>query len=521
MTTLCDLVQRCYERYASSRAIFAADRWLSFAELEELTARLVSSLADLGVGAGDRVVVAVENRPELVAIDHALFTSGTVRVALSPRLHASEVAAIADDCQAKVLVCEPALSQALGWEQRTGVSRRPAIVTTAPAPGAVATLDELASCHQGKFETAPPAPEEPAAIMYTSGSTGKPKGAVVTHRGWVGMVQALWAELPPIGPEDVVVHVAPMSHFSGSVGSAYTLHGAGTVALSQFRPHDVLEAIRRHHATAVPLVPTMLKDLVAAAESSSCDLRSLRALPYGGAAISPTALERAYQVFGEVLYQFYGLAEALVPLTALSAREHRVEQPGLLPERLVSAGRPTPKVALRIVDGSGRRLKPGEVGEIQVQGEVVTPGYWDRPRETAEAFVGSWFKTGDLGTFDADGYLRILDRIRDVIVTGGFTVHAAEVEQAIESLDAVAEVAVVGAPSERWGEAITAVIVPKPGNNVSAEDIVRVCRSRLASYKQPRRVEFVTSLPRTSTGKINRRAVREPFWRGRARSIGE
>ncbi|HLI16174.1 MAG TPA: AMP-binding protein [Acidimicrobiales bacterium] len=519
MTSLAELVRRCHERYGTERALLTPTGWRRYSDVEKMASSCAGALAELGAGPGDRVVVAVENRPELVALDHALFGSGRVRVALGARLRAPEVAAIVQDCQARVLVCEPALAEVLRAEHGSAVGGV-AVVTTTSTPGAAASLEELFARGGGGLDAAPD-PDDAVAIMYTSGSTGDPKGAIVTDRAWVAMVAGLWAELPPIGPGDIVLHVAPMSHFSGSVGSAYTLRGAGVVTLARYSPEEVLALVERHRVSALPLVPTMLKEVAAVALRRRHDLSSIRAIPYGGAAIAPAALASAYRAFGDVLYQFYGLSEALVPLSALSAREHATREGAPPPARLGSAGRPTPWVAVRIAGEDGRALAPGEPGEIQVRGDVVTPGYWGRPAASVEAFAGGWFRTGDLGRLDPEGYLHILDRCRDVIVTGGYTVYAAEVERAIESLDAVAEVAVVGAPHERWGEAIVALVVRRPGHDLEAAEVIEACRAKLAAYKQPVSVEFVPELPRTSTGKVSRRVLRERFWRDRARKVGE
>ena len=519
-SSVADLVRHSYERFSGSPALFVDGSWLTFAELECKAASIARSLAELGAGVGDRVVIALHNRPEVVAIEHALFLTNRVRVALSARLHPREVAAIARDCDARVLICESSHATAIRADDGL-LPEAVAIVTAVPTAGAAASLDELASRSAGGIEPTQARADSVVALMYTSGTTGQPKGAIVTNRAWTAMLDAVWAELPPIGPGDVVLHAAPMSHFSGSLGYAYTLRGAATTTLGRFRVDETLETIERSRVSAVPLVPTMLKDLTVAAESGRYDLSSLRAIPYGGAAIAPTALARAQRAFGDVLYQFYGLSEALIPLTALSAADHRHAPSGPVPDRLSSAGRITPHVDLRIVDGGGQPVATGEIGEIRVRGDVVTPGYWNQPNQSAESFGDGWFRTGDLGLLDQAGYVHILDRSKDVIVTGGFTVYATEVEQVIEALDAVAEVVVVGVPSERWGEGIVAVVVRRPGHEIGSEEVIEVCEARLAAYKRPVKVEFVDMLPRTSTGKISRREVRDRFWQGRPRNVGE
>lgn len=279
--------------------------------------------------------------------------------------------------------------------------------------------------------------------------------------------------------------------------------------------------------SVLPLVPTMLKELTAVAErraEAGTPFRAahLRAVPYGGSAISAQALVRAREVFGDVLYQCYGLSEALAPLTVLSAAEHRPVPSATAPARLSSAGRPVAEIELQVVDADDVPAPVGAPGEVRVRGAAVMPGYWDRPEETHEVLsADGWFRTGDLGRLEDDGYLYLVDRRREVIVSGGFNIYPSEVERAIAELDAVQEVVVVGVPHERWGEAVAAVVVTRPGFTLSDEDVVTACRERLASYKKPLYVEFATELPVSGNGKLRRREIRERYWADRARLVGE
>ncbi|GGO94411.1 class I adenylate-forming enzyme family protein [Wenjunlia tyrosinilytica] len=511
--TVADLVRRAHERYATQPAVLTPQGSVSFAELAGTVRRLTRALAALGCRRGDRVVLALENSAELMALEHAVFVCGLVRVAVSARLHPAEIAFVAQDCGARVVVCEAAAAAILSG-RRADLPELAALVTPTAGTGTDTTYAEmLRSGLDGRAWDAGADPDDIAALLYTSGTTGRPKGAMVTHRAWVGMLAEYCAQLPPMGPGDVVLHTAPMSHFGGSVGSACTLRGAAAVILRRFDPMETLRTIERHRATTVPLVPTMLKELTAAAAAGAYDLGSVRAIPYGGASIGPAAAARAHEVFGEVLYQFYGLSEALAPLSVLSARDHR-HQPGRpLPGRLASAGRLCPCVDVKVVPGP---VRPDGAGEIHVRGGPVMRGYWNAPEQTSAVLRDGWFSTGDVGFVDDEGYLRIVDRSRDVVISGGFNVYPGEVERVIESLDGVQEAVVVGVPHPRWGEAVAAVVVTEAGHRIEASDIVDVCRSSLAGFKKPVYVEFADRLPRTGTGKVSRRQVRDLYWPVRA-----
>ncbi|WP_020494789.1 class I adenylate-forming enzyme family protein [Sciscionella marina] len=496
MTTTRELTARAHRRYASAPAILGAGtaevrETLSFAELGTAARSCAAKLRAAGLRAGDRVVIAIANRPESLILDHAVFLADLVRVAVGHRLHGKEIAAIAADCAAAAVVCEPG---------HRAVAEGP-WQTIHAGEGLLAEHTDGAG-----FEPPEPVPPDDAvtALMYTSGSTGSPKGAMVTHTGWAAMVRAFWAELPPVGPGDVVLHVAPMSHFGGSAGSACTFRGAAILPVARFDPAAVLELVERHRVSVLPLVPTMLSELTKEAERTGADLSSLRAIPYGGAPISPRELDRARAVFGERLYQCYGLSEALAPVTVLSGAGHRRA------ELLGSAGRAHPETEVVVAAPDGEAVPEGTRGEVFIRGPQVTPGYWGAGAATDEH---GWLHTGDIGVLDAEGLLYLVDRTSEVILSGGFNVYPSEVERAIEGVPGVEAAVVFGEPHERWGESVAAVVVPHKGGTLTAEEIVRSCRERLAGYKKPLHVEFTESLPLSATGKVARREVRERFRR--------
>jgi long-chain acyl-CoA synthetase len=330
------------------------------------------------------------------------------------------------------------------------------------------------------------------------------------------------AELPTLGTDDVILHVAPLSHLSGYFEPTCSARGVAHLVHEAFEPLAVLDAIERQRVSLIPLVPTMLNMMLPEVdEDTGRDFSSLRSIMYGGSGIAPDRLARAVKAFGNVFVQFFGLSETPMPLTALSRRDHEYDPAGSWPPRLASAGRPNPFVELRLEGEDGVAVPTGEVGEIVVRGDNVMVGYWGKPEQTAETIrPDGWAVTGDLGRFDQDGYLYIVDRKRDMIVSGGYNVYPAEVENAISVLVEVAEVAVVGVPDERWGEAVKAVVVVRPGQELSEAAVVDACTSRLAAYKKPRSVDFLEELPKTGSGKIMRRRVRDRYWDGRERSVG-
>jgi long-chain acyl-CoA synthetase len=519
-TSIGAVLARGFARYATRPAVVAAGWTKNFAEQQDRVHRVANALTALGARRGDRVVIWLENRPEFLEVEQAVFLAGQVRTALSPLLHPDEVRYIIGDCVPRVVVTTADRATDLLGGEGIGATTL-LVVDGEPVRGAAGYAEAVSAASPAPPDGRLPEADDLAALLYTSGTTGRPKAAVLTHANWTAMVTGVLTELPPIGDTDVVLHAAPMAHLSGSVGTACYARGAATALLAQFTPDAVLDAVSALGVTVLPLVPTMLAGLVQAAERGSYDLSSLRAVVYGGSAASPQMLARATEEFGDVLVQVYGLSEALVPLAALSPAGHRIRRAEPLPKRLSSAGRPSPFVDLRIESDDGAHAPDGERGEVLVRGDTVMAGYWGSPAATAEVLTDDgWLRTGDVG-YLADGYLHLVDRKRDVIVSGGYNVYPAEVERVIETLPEVRDVIVVGAPHDRWGETVTAVVALQPGRSLTAERVIDVCRAHLASYKKPTAVHFVAALPTNSTGKLLRREVRAGFWAGRDRLVGE
>ena len=513
------IFEAAYERFASRPALLGEEGSRTYAELGERAHRFASALRALGVTRGDRVVIVAPNSLPYIEVSHGIFVGGFVRVAPSYKLHPEEIGQIIGDCEPSVLVVSPEWAERLGGVPGAAGLR---VVVLGEGTERAIAYEELLEGGSPERREAAPGPEDLCALLYTSGTTGAPKGATLTHANWVAMMRNSMVELPTLGTDDVILHVAPLSHLAGYFEPTCSARGVGHLVHEAFDPVAVLDAIETHRVTMIPLVPTMLNMMLPEVDAGPArDFSSLRTIAYGGSGIAPDRLARAVAAFGDVFVQFFGLSETPMPLTALSRRDHEYDPAGAWPARLASAGRPNPFVELRLETEDGGAPAIGEVGEIVVRGDNVMAGYWGKPEQTAATIrADGWALTGDLGRFDADGYLYIVDRKRDMIVSGGYNVYPAEVENAISALVEVAEVAVVGVPDERWGEAVKAVVVVRPGEELSEADVVAACDARLATYKKPRSVDFIDELPKTGSGKIMRRRIRDRYWDGRERSVG-
>jgi len=357
-------------------------------------------------------------------------------------------------------------------------------------------------------------PEATLALIYTSGTTGRPKGVMVTHTNVLSDVHNFnyWMGYREGG---VYLHAAPMFHIADFPAMfAAPAFGGCQVALPRFTPAAFCEAVETHQVNYTVLVPTMINLLTQFAGAKQHDLSSLEVLAYGGSPMAPELIRRTRELLPDVkLVQVYGLSETGY-LTGLQDQEHT-------DARLMSCGRPAPGIEVQVADESGNEVQAGQRGELVARGSNVMQGYWNDPEDTAAAFRNGFIRTGDIGYQDTDGYFFILDRLKDMIVTGGENVYSGEVEAVIFDHAAVREVAVFGIPDPQWGELVAACMVLKPGMNITAEALTAHCRARLANYKVPRHLEFSEAdLPKNGSGKVLKRLLRERFWAGVTRAVG-
>lgn len=484
-------------------ALICDDRTLSHAALRARIEALARALQSAGVRSGDRVAVLLPNCAEFVEAFFGITAIGAIVVPLNTRLHPGEHAGLLADCS-PVLMIAASEYRASAEHVAQRVPSVRSFVTVGPG-GEDAAFPAYASwvgAHAGPMPQAEISSGSPAALLYTSGTTAQPKGVVLTHGNYLADFRHVAAEAG-IGPDGVNLQLSPLYHAACVHTLVHLVAGGSSVLMRRFDPAEVLERIERHRVTYLFAVPTMLYELLDHPGIRRHDIGSLRTVSYGAAAISGARLEQAQRVFGAKLLHAYGLTETTSHSSVLRADEHRIA-PG-------SIGRGIDDVQLRVVDELGRDLGPGEVGELLVKGPNVMAGYWNRPEETAHTLRGGWLHTGDLARRDERGFLYIVDRKKDMVISGGVNLYPRESEDVLARHPAVADVAVFGVPDERWGEVLVAAVVPRKGAGIDAETLLAFARTQLGSFKLPKRVHFVDELPKTASGKVRKADLRSRF----------
>jgi acyl-CoA synthetase (AMP-forming)/AMP-acid ligase II len=511
-----EVIELAAAREPDGLALLDGDRSWTFRELAADVDAVAAALAAVS-SPGERVAILSTNRAEHVVAYYAAPKAGTVLAMVSWRLHPEEWAATLEHAGASVVLAESALIERLAPRLADVPSVRlvVALDRSAPAvelpPGVALTTLEALVADGGAPTSPPPADVEAgdvAWIIHTSGTTGRPKGAMLTHRSLLAAAVGT-ALARPVADDDVYCFPFPLCHVAGYNVVVFHLHARPVVLLDRFEVTTFLRAVEVHRVTTASLAPTMLAMVLDHPDLDGADLSSLRAVGYGASAISAGLLRRVSDRLGCDLSQGYGMTELSGNAVFLDAAAHRRAVAG--EDRLLgAAGRPSPMVAVRIVDDDGLPLPAGEVGEIAVRGDQVCAGYWRDPEATRAARTrDGWFRTGDLGRIDADGWLHVVDRKKDVIVSGGENVASREVEDVLAEHGAVREAAVIGVPDDRWGERVAAVVARRPGQDVTAEDLVAHVREHLAGFKVPRLVAFVDELPKNASGKVQKATLRD------------
>lgn len=507
MHTLDRVVTRYAQRFPGKPALRCGDRSVSWRDLDARVDRVASALRAAGCARGDRVAILLGNCIEYWELYFACARSGCIAVPLNYRLTVSEATAILTHAEPKLLVAEAAFAD---------VARG---VTSTLGAGTQLWWRETdleARCNDAPDwrETSVANESDTFAIFYTSGTTGLPKGAMVSHRNLTANgYNQLIADAAQ--SDDICLLATPLYHVAAVfIGVTYMMYGCTQVVMPQFTPRAWLEHLQAHRATVSLLVPTMINAVLNEPGFDQHDLSSLRLVFYGGGPMPPAVLDRAIDRLGCSFTQGYGLTETL-EATFLVASDHRVG-PGdeQRRARLSSAGREAIGAEVRVVDDQDRDVGTGEIGEVLVRSESVIAGYWRQPEETARAIRRGWFYTGDLGYLDAERYLFIVDRKKDMVISGGMNIYTKEVEAVLFAHAAVAEAAVFGLPDTHWGEVVCAAVVVRAGCQVSAEQLIEACRERLASYKKPQKVFFVADLPKNPSGKVLKRELRAALAHG-------
>jgi len=496
------------ERQAKLRpddvAIQFQNRTLTYGELETRANRVAQGLIAAGCKPGGRVAVVSRNSDTFVEILIGALKARVVLLAINWRLAAPEIRYILDHGEAELVFAEEDFAGA---------------VKEASARRVIAIGREYEAWRDANAAVPPHLAydsDDVVVQMYTSGTTGLPKGVQLTNRNYCAYIE-MFEKLPwqQTSADDVMFAPAPFFHVNGINAALRSLHvGSRLITIDQFRPAEVVEMFAREKVTRATLAPAMLQMCLEVPGLDKLDFSSIKLITYGGSPIAERVLKEAGKVFGCAFAQGYGMTEATSAVTMLAPDDHDPAR-----DKLKSCGRPLPGVDVRVVDANGNPCAPGAIGEVVVKGPVVTKGYWRDEKATAGAIAGGWLHTGDAAYFDAEGYLYIHDRVKEMIVSGGENIYPAEVENALFHHPDVADVAVIGVPHEKWGEAVKAMVVAKPGRDVSERTLIEHARSLIAGYKVPKSIDFVAAIPRNAAGKILRRDLRKPFWENRERNV--
>jgi long-chain acyl-CoA synthetase len=488
---------RALQYYPDETAFAVNGQRRTFRELHSKVGRIAAALNNHGFKTGDRLAVLLPNEPDFIELIYACAWLGLVVVPLNTRLSVKEIDHVLVDSTPHGLIRHSSLP-----------------TPTVQLPWQLVLDQEELESPGDDYPAIVYDPDAVFALIYTSGTTGLPKGVALTHANIFENLDHVnyWMRYREGG---VYLHAAPIFHIADfPFMFASPAFGTCQVTIPRFSPQAFCETIERERVTHTVVVPTMMNILTQFADLKKYDLTSLERLGYGGSPIAPELVHRVRELFPKVeLIQVYGLSETGF-LTGLKDNEHTAD-------RLTSCGRTCPGIEVRIVDESGKEVEPGKPGELVVRGANVMRGYWNNPSVTETAFRNGMFRTGDIGYQDAEGYFFILDRLKDMIVTGGENVYSGEVEAVIYQHPAVLEAAVFGIPDEKWGELVMASVVLKPGTTLTGEELIAYCRQSLANYKIPRRIDFSENeLPKSGSGKILKKVLREQFWKQQDRAVG-
>ncbi|PPK37520.1 fatty-acid--CoA ligase [Pseudomonas laurylsulfatiphila] len=515
-------LHRHLQRSPNAIAIQTEYGSVTYAEFGDRVARLASALKTLGIASGDRVAMLSLNSQRYIEYYQAVPWADAVLNPVNIRWSVAEIVYSLDDSQTGVLIVDDNFVALAGKIIETAKTLHTVIYAgDGETPTGMLNFEALIAA-SAPVQDARRQGDALLGIFYTGGTTGFPKGVMLSHTNICASSMALVAS-GSCRPQERYLHVMPMFHLADFAAmTALFISGGTHLILPSFTPQKVLETIAEQRVSEILLAPTMIQMLLdwrsSHPQASEFDLSSLQTINYGASPITPALLERTREAFpGAGLRQGYGMTE-LAPIATLLLPEYHSEQHHHS-GKMYSAGLPAFCVEVRIVDAEDREVPRGSIGEIIVRGPNVMLGYWNKPQATAEAIRDGWMHTGDGGFMDKDGFVHVCDRLKDMIVSGGENIYSAEVETAIASHPAVAQVAVIGIPCDKWGETVHAVIIRNPERRVTDEEIVNHCRERIAGYKCPRSVEFRDSLPLSSVGKVLKTDLRAPFWEGRKRGV--
>jgi acyl-CoA synthetase (AMP-forming)/AMP-acid ligase II len=465
------------------------------------------------------VAILLPNCPEYIEADFALIKAGLVRLPLNSRLSAGDCIYMMGNAEAKALIFGSEFLETVRKIRSQVETVQYFIHVGDSDSGFSESFTGILSSESQSEVRVDVEDGDPYQILYTSGTTGRPKGAVTSFRSRLSTLSTVLIDEMKVKRGDALLTVAPMAHGGGTKIFPHFVRGAVNVVLPKYSPETFCETVQKEKVTTTWMVPSMITMLLEYPDLHRFDMSSLETVVYAASPMPLATLSRALETFGRIFVQVYGLSEAPNPVLLLPKEDHVLDGTEEQKKRLKSAGREVFGVSVRLVNEAGQDVKPGEIGEIITCGGNLMTGYWKMPEATAEAVRDGWFYTGDVATMDEENYVFIIDRRKDMIITGGFNVYPREVEEAIYHHPAVLEASVIGVPDQQWGEAVKAVVVCRPGTSVSEQELIEFCKKSLSSYKNPKSVDFESELPKNPFGKILRREIKKKYWEGRDRMV--
>ncbi|HUV59677.1 MAG TPA: AMP-binding protein [Desulfatiglandales bacterium] len=502
------ILTRTAKNFPDREGLVVDGQRLTFKEINERVNQLANSLLGQGLNKGDRVGLLFYNSLAYFESYLALYKAGLVWVRLNYRLSVSELTNMMLDSQASAILHGPEFGKVADeiCESISGVKMR---IHQGEGPGL--GYEDPFSSSSKKEPSVEVNEEDLSDIWYTSGTTGEPKGIMITHRNILTCVQFLLSDVYWITEDNKLLTVGALSHAGSVRVLPFILRGALNVLLRAFDPSEIFKTIGKEKITDISTVPTMLLALMDHPERGNYDLSSLKTITYAGAPTPVERIKEAVNIFGPILDQSFGQAESIITITHLPKHEHITNNDPEREKHLESVGREYPGVQIKVVNEKHKQCAPGEIGELITKSDLVMKGYWNRPEQTAEALKDGWLYTGDLGYQDKKGYLYLMDRKHGKIITGGLNVYPREVEEVLAQHKAVAEGSVFGIPDSKWGEAVTAAVTLRSGADATEQELIEFCKSKIASYKSPKKVHILDTLPKNAYGKILQRELKKRF----------
>lgn len=506
MKTLADIYAHNAAKKPDAIALLMGDRTLTNKVFFDRCNALAAALSDLGINKGDRVAILCRNGTAIIEASAACEIAGFVAVPMNYRLSGLEIFGLLEDCTPSALIFEDTYAE-LVEGIKTQLDPELRFICAGEKTDWAANFETLTIDNLGRTAPSTPTPDDIAYLIYTSGTTGRPKGVMLDHKSQLALAHDIKAVIK-ITANDKPLIVMPLYHIGAkSKQLGYALAGVPTRLLATFNANEVLDTFETHHITTVHLAPVMIQMLLGTLADYPADMSSLRLIQYASAPMPVPVLQAAMKAFDCDFIQYYGLTETGLS-TVLEPEDHKPHGTPAEQALLTSAGRPSQSSQVRITATDGTEAATDEIGEIWLKGPTTMTGYWRNPEATKDTIVDGWIKSGDVGRKDAQGFVFVMERKKDLIISGGENIYPREIEDALHAHPAVAEVAVIGTPDPLWGESVTAFVVVRNGEYTDADALVEHCRARIASYKKPKHIIFIDALPRMASGKIDKKQLR-------------